>query len=190
MGANQKFLLLLAQHNVLVSRLGCSSEVDANAVASTVEQIVRLSPNLEYVEDRRTARLLLRFWATYLSDRGNTVPDIDIDIPSRQPLQLRVASQLTPITENRKEQTTESKIAHRRPRKAANVNHPREKGIVKWFNAAKGFGFIQRESGEDVFVHFSAISRSEVDALNEGAVVEFEVRRGPKGLQAQDIKLD
>ena len=63
----------------------------------------------------------------------------------------------------------------------------REKGTVKWFNAAKGFGFIQRESGEDVFVHFSAIQSNGYKSLDEGARVEFEVTRGPKGLQASNV---
>jgi cold shock protein len=63
----------------------------------------------------------------------------------------------------------------------------REKGIVKWFNAAKGFGFIQRASGEDVFVHFSAIQTSGYRTLDEGAEVEFEVKTGPKGLQAENV---
>ena len=65
----------------------------------------------------------------------------------------------------------------------------REKGTVKWFNAAKGFGFIQRETGEDVFVHFSAIQTSGYRSLDEGASVEFEVTRGPKGLQASNVAL-
>ncbi len=65
----------------------------------------------------------------------------------------------------------------------------REKGTVKWFNAAKGFGFIQRENGEDVFVHFSAIESQGYRSLDEGAQVEFEVTRGPKGLQAANVKL-
>jgi CspA family cold shock protein len=63
----------------------------------------------------------------------------------------------------------------------------KEKGTVKWFNAAKGFGFIQRENGEDVFVHFSAINSSGYRTLDEGARVEFLVKRGPKGLQAEDV---
>jgi CspA family cold shock protein len=63
----------------------------------------------------------------------------------------------------------------------------KEKGVVKWFNAAKGFGFIQRESGEDVFVHFSAIQAGGYRSLNEGAQVEFLVKKGPKGLQAEDV---
>ena len=63
----------------------------------------------------------------------------------------------------------------------------REKGIVKWYNAGKGYGFIQRASGEDVFVHFSAIQMSGYKSLNEGTEVEFEVRSGPKGLQAESV---
>jgi CspA family cold shock protein len=65
----------------------------------------------------------------------------------------------------------------------------KETGTVKWFNAAKGFGFIQRESGEDVFVHFSAIAASGYRSLDEGAHVSFEVKKGPKGLQAEDVNL-
>jgi cold shock protein len=63
----------------------------------------------------------------------------------------------------------------------------REQGTVKWFNAAKGYGFIQRQSGEDVFVHFSAIQADGYKTLNEGQAVEFEVKQGPKGLQAERV---
>ena len=63
----------------------------------------------------------------------------------------------------------------------------KEKGTVKWFNAAKGYGFIQRENGEDVFVHFSAIQGDGYKSLNEGQAVEFEVTKGPKGLQAANV---
>jgi CspA family cold shock protein len=63
----------------------------------------------------------------------------------------------------------------------------REQGVVKWFNASKGYGFIQRQSGEDVFVHFSAIHMDGYKALNEGQLVEFEVRQGPKGFQAENV---
>jgi CspA family cold shock protein len=63
----------------------------------------------------------------------------------------------------------------------------KEKGTVKWFNAAKGYGFIQRENGEDVFVHFSAIQSEGYRSLDEGARVEFEVTKGPKGLQATNV---
>jgi CspA family cold shock protein len=62
-----------------------------------------------------------------------------------------------------------------------------EKGTVKWFNAAKGFGFIQRTTGEDVFVHFRAISGSGYKTLNEGDQVQFDVEQGPKGLQASNV---
>jgi len=63
----------------------------------------------------------------------------------------------------------------------------RQQGIVKWFNASKGYGFIQCQSGEDVFVHFSAIQAEGYKSLNEGQSVEFEVTRGPKGLQAANV---
>jgi CspA family cold shock protein len=60
-------------------------------------------------------------------------------------------------------------------------------GTVKWFNAAKGYGFIERESGPDVFVHFSAIRGDGFRNLEEGQRVEFTVEQGPKGLQAADV---
>lgn len=65
----------------------------------------------------------------------------------------------------------------------------KEKGVVKWFNAAKGYGFIQRSTGDDVFVHFSAIQMDGYRTLNEGTQVEFEVKQGPKGLQAENVVL-
>jgi len=64
----------------------------------------------------------------------------------------------------------------------------KEKGIVKWFNAAKGYGFIQRASGEDVFVHHSAIAMEGYRTLDNGTEVEFEVKQGPKGLQAENVQ--
>jgi len=66
-------------------------------------------------------------------------------------------------------------------------NNGREQGVVKWFNASKGYGFIQRQSGEDIFVHFSAIQADGYKSLPEGAAVEFEVKQGPKGLQADKV---
>jgi cold shock protein len=61
-------------------------------------------------------------------------------------------------------------------------------GRVKWFNDAKGYGFITQEGGEDVFVHYSAIQAQGFKSLSEGDVVEFEVTRGPKGLQAANVR--
>lgn len=62
-----------------------------------------------------------------------------------------------------------------------------EKGTVKWFNGAKGYGFISRENGDDVFVHFREISGEGYKTLNEGDKVGFEVTQGPKGLQATGV---
>jgi cold shock protein len=61
-------------------------------------------------------------------------------------------------------------------------------GTVKWFNDAKGYGFITQEGGEDVFVHYSAIQAQGFKSLAEGDRVEFEVTRGPKGLQAANVR--
>jgi len=63
----------------------------------------------------------------------------------------------------------------------------KEQGVVKWFNNEKGYGFISRESGDDVFVHHSAIQSEGFKSLNEGDKVEFSVTQGPKGSQAQDV---
>jgi cold shock protein len=64
----------------------------------------------------------------------------------------------------------------------------RERGTVKWFSNQKGYGFIARESGEDVFVHFSAITGEGYKSLNEGEAVEFSVQQGQKGLAAVDVQ--
>jgi CspA family cold shock protein len=61
-------------------------------------------------------------------------------------------------------------------------------GTVKWFNDSKGFGFISQEGGEDVFVHHTAIQAEGFRSLAEGDKVEFEVAKGPKGLQAQNVR--
>jgi cold shock protein len=64
-----------------------------------------------------------------------------------------------------------------------------EQGTVKWFNGAKGYGFIQRAGGEDVFVHYRAIVGEGYKTLNEGDKVQFEVEKGPKGLQAANVSV-
>ncbi len=63
----------------------------------------------------------------------------------------------------------------------------RETGTVKWFNASKGYGFIEREQGEDVFVHYSGIRGEGYRSIEEGQRVEFTVTQGEKGLQAEDV---
>jgi len=65
----------------------------------------------------------------------------------------------------------------------------KETGVVKWFNGAKGYGFIERESGEDVFVHFNAITMDGYKTLDEGQRVEFTVTQGAKGPQAEDVSV-
>lgn len=70
----------------------------------------------------------------------------------------------------------------------SNTMSSREQGIVKWFNDSKGFGFIQRNSGEDIFVHFRAIQGDGYRSLKDGEKVEFSVVEGQKGLQAEEVK--
>jgi cold shock protein len=64
-----------------------------------------------------------------------------------------------------------------------------EQGTVKWFNDAKGYGFISRQNGEDVFVHYSAIQSNGFRSLQEGQTVQFNVVKGPKGWQAENVQL-
>ncbi len=63
------------------------------------------------------------------------------------------------------------------------------RGQVKWFSEKKGYGFITREDGDDIFVHFSAINKEGFKTLHEGDEVEFEISQGEKGLQATDVKV-
>ena len=67
------------------------------------------------------------------------------------------------------------------------MSEVRETGVVKWFNGAKGFGFISRSSGDDVFVHFNEIRADGYKVLDEGDNVEFTVAEGEKGLQAKEV---
>jgi CspA family cold shock protein len=69
-----------------------------------------------------------------------------------------------------------------------NRNIKMEQGTVKWFNDAKGYGFISRQNGEDVFVHFSAIQAGGFRSLQEGQAVQFDVTKGPKGWQAENVQ--
>ena len=78
--------------------------------------------------------------------------------------------------------TTDTSVIRKKEAKAL-----REIGTVKWFNAAKGYGFIMRDSGEDIFVHYSAIESDGYKTLNEGQRVEFTVVQGPKGLAASNV---
>lgn len=64
----------------------------------------------------------------------------------------------------------------------------REKGVVKWFNDRKGYGFIEREEGDDVFVHYNDVAGEGYRSLMEGEKVEFEVVRDPKGLRAEEVR--
>ena len=72
--------------------------------------------------------------------------------------------------------------------KTIETGNKMEQGTVKWFNDAKGFGFISRQSGDDVFVHFSAIQAGGFRSLQEGQTVEFDVTKGPKGFQGENVR--
>ena len=72
--------------------------------------------------------------------------------------------------------------------KTIETGNTMEQGIVKWFNDAKGYGFISRQSGDDVFVHFSAIQAGGFRSLQEGQIVQFDVAKGAKGFQAENVR--
>jgi len=83
----------------------------------------------------------------------------------------------------------EQSIFHSSVKSANRKKNIMEQGTVKWFNADKGFGFISRQGGEDVFVHFSAIQSGGYRSLQEGQAVEFSVTKGPKGWQAENVRV-
>ena len=74
------------------------------------------------------------------------------------------------------------------PRERQDFDTAREEGVVKWFNSRKGFGFITRESGEDIFVHFRSILGEGHRTLQDGQAVEFSISEGSKGLHAEDVE--
>jgi cold shock protein len=74
------------------------------------------------------------------------------------------------------------------PKSNIEIGISMEQGTVKWFNDAKGYGFISRQNGEDVFVHFSAIQAGGFRSLQEGQTVQFDVTKGPKGWQAENVQ--
>ncbi len=92
---------------------------------------------------------------------------------------------ISALVSSNKEKTNLNKSAQ----KDAKLNNSRESGIVKWFNTSKGFGFITRDAGDDVFVHFRSIRGQGHKTLFEGQRVEFSITEGDKGLQAEDVAI-
>jgi len=101
-------------------------------------------------------------------------------------LSVLVISLVSAVWANPARQSPAKKRANA-PAKQTQHNSRREKGKVKWFNASKGFGFITRDSGDDIFVHFRSIQGSGHRVLRDGQRVEFAVSEGSKGLQADDV---
>jgi len=94
-----------------------------------------------------------------------------------------------PVTPaNQRDLPAEVRQVNQRNHKKKEQSNTMETGTVKWFNDAKGYGFISRQNGEDVFVHFSAIQASGFRSLQEGQQVQFDVVKGPKGWQAENVK--
>jgi cold shock protein len=97
-----------------------------------------------------------------------------------------VSSSLASTASNLRKISSES--LQRNYRKGTKQYKHMEQGTVKWFNDAKGYGFISRQNGEDVFVHFSAIQAGGFKSLQEGQTVQFDVTKGPKGWQAENVQ--
>ena len=101
-----------------------------------------------------------------------------------------LAASITLFVSNTKATFLRKRAKKQLPRTSAPASAklgPKEKGSVKWFSSSKGFGFITRENGEDIFVHFRSISGDGHRILREGQKVEFAVTEGSKGLQAEDV---
>jgi cold shock protein len=97
------------------------------------------------------------------------------------------SQQLKAGTANQRHPTSTSSESSQHISRNKNRNTMAEQGTVKWFNDAKGYGFISRQNGEDVFVHFSAIQAGGFKSLQEGQTVQFDVTKGPKGWQAENV---
>jgi CspA family cold shock protein len=99
---------------------------------------------------------------------------------THEQLKVGIANQRHPLTS--------SESSQHNPKNRIGLSTMAEQGTVKWFNDAKGYGFISRQNGEDVFVHFSAIQAGGFRSLQEGQTVQFDVTKGPKGWQAENVQ--
>ncbi len=95
--------------------------------------------------------------------------------------------QLSPLTASTLRKFSSESLQRNSSQRNKSTKHM-EQGTVKWFNDAKGYGFISRQNGEDVFVHFSAIQAGGFKSLQEGQTVQFDVTKGPKGWQAENVQ--
>ncbi|HBN15804.1 MAG: hypothetical protein CMQ46_00065 [Gammaproteobacteria bacterium] len=100
---------------------------------------------------------------------------------------ILLATLLSALLASRLQSSPRKKRSRKPKQNRSSSNAAREQGSVKWFNASKGFGFITRDSGDDVFVHFRAIRGEGHRILRDGQRVEFAVSEGDKGLQADDV---
>jgi len=110
---------------------------------------------------------------------------------SRRTSNKHQLSLIYPAVESRSRQPALPLITRRdssQQKSTIETGNTMEQGTVKWFNDAKGFGFISRQSGDDVFVHFSAIQAGGFRSLQEGQSIEFDVTKGPKGFQAENVR--
>jgi CspA family cold shock protein len=126
------------------------------------------------IPDQHTLGRRPRIYALFFQSNGTLAPALE---PNRAAAALAPTSKILPVV-------APIPPAQFNPRKHDQM----EQGTVKWFNDAKGFGFISRQNGEDVFVHYSAINSSGFKSLQEGQAVQFNVVKGPKGWQAADVQ--